>query len=95
MIYLNAEKTLWAHGNSSGNTDSPFYKEWITPEDGSAGKTVEPYVAPVPSYAELRAAEYPTIQDQLDAMYHDKVDGTTTWVDGIAAVKAAHPKTGV
>jgi hypothetical protein len=35
---------------------------------------------------------YPTITDQLDMMWHDKKDGTTTWEDTIKAVKDAHPK---
>jgi len=36
--------------------------------------------------------KYATIGDQLDQQYKDAVNGTTTWKDGIAAVKAAHPK---
>ena len=39
-----------------------------------------------------RAAEYDLIGDQLDMMYHDLLDGTSTWEDHIAAVKTAHPK---
>ncbi len=35
---------------------------------------------------------YASIAEQLDQQYHDSVNGTTTWKDGIAAVKAAHPK---
>jgi len=35
---------------------------------------------------------YPPIEDQLDMLYHDKVDDTTTWEDAIQAVKDAHPK---
>ena len=35
---------------------------------------------------------YPSIEDQLDMQYHDKVDGTTTWQDAIQAVKDAYPK---
>lgn len=35
---------------------------------------------------------YASIGEQLDQQYHDAVNGTTTWKDGIAAVKAAHPK---
>jgi len=35
---------------------------------------------------------YPTIEDQLDMLWHDKKDGTTTWEDAIQAVKDAHPK---
>ena len=35
---------------------------------------------------------YPSIEDQLDMQYHDKVDGTTTWQDAIQAVKDANAK---
>jgi hypothetical protein len=44
------------------------------------------------TYAQNRAAEYPSIADQLDMQYHDGVNGTTTWADVIAAVKAKYPK---
>jgi len=36
--------------------------------------------------------KYGSIGEQLDQQYHDAVNGTTTWKDAIAAVKAAHPK---
>ena len=50
-------------------------------------------VQPVPpTYDKLRAAAYPSIGDQLDMQYHDGVDGTTTWADAIAAVKAKYAK---
>jgi hypothetical protein len=39
-----------------------------------------------------RDRKYPSIQEQLDMQYWDSVNGTTTWADAIAAVKAAHPK---
>ena len=35
---------------------------------------------------------YPSIEDQMDMQYHDKVDDTTTWEDAVQAVKDAHPK---
>ena len=35
---------------------------------------------------------YPEIGDQMDMMWHDKKEGTTTWEDAIQAVKDAHPK---
>tara|TARA_Y100001937_G_C7105476_1_gene324731 strand:+ start:1338 stop:1649 length:312 start_codon:yes stop_codon:yes gene_type:complete len=31
-------------------------------------------------------------QEQLDMMYHDEVNGTTTWKDAIAKIKADNPK---
>ena len=39
-----------------------------------------------------RDRKYPSIQEQLDMQYWDSVNGTTTWADAIAAVKAANPK---
>jgi len=35
---------------------------------------------------------YASIGDQLDMMYKDAVNGTTTWKDHVAAVKAKYPK---
>ena len=35
---------------------------------------------------------YASIGDQLDMQYKDAVNGTTTWKDHIAAVKAKYPK---
>lgn len=48
--------------------------------------------APKPTYQELRVAEYPTIGDQLDMIYWDKVNGSNIWQETIAAVKAKYPK---
>ena len=41
-----------------------------------------------------RADSYPSIGDQLDMQYHDAVNGTTTWKDAVAKVKADNPKPG-
>ena len=35
---------------------------------------------------------YPPIEEQLDMQYWDNVNGTTTWQDTIAKVKADNPK---
>lgn len=43
-------------------------------------------------YQRLRAAEYPSLQDQMDMLYWDRMNGTNAWQDAIAAVKAKHPK---
>jgi hypothetical protein len=39
-------------------------------------------------YQRERATAYPSIQEQLDMQYWDKVNGTTNWEDAIAKVKA-------
>jgi hypothetical protein len=58
----------------------------VTAVDGVETVTIEP------TYAQLRAAAYPPIADQLDVQFKDALNGTTTWVDSIAAIKAKYPK---
>ena len=43
-------------------------------------------------YERDRSSAYPSIQDQLDMMYHDQVNGTITWKDTIAGIKSSNPK---
>ena len=43
-------------------------------------------------YKRARQEAYPSIPDQLDMLYWDKVNDTTTWKDAIAEVKADNPK---
>ena len=43
-------------------------------------------------YQRNRAKAYPSIQEQLDMQYWDKVNGTDTWEQAINAVKAQYPK---
>lgn len=60
-----------------------------------SGEQLEPhpeYVAKEIPYTILRRRAYGSYGDQLDMMYKDMVDGTTTWKDHIAAVKQAIPK---
>ena len=44
------------------------------------------------TYVDNRKDAYPSTGDQLDMMYHDAIDGTTTWQDSVTAVKAQFPK---
>jgi hypothetical protein len=41
------------------------------------------------AYARSRATEYPTIENQLDDLYHNGIDG---WKKTIKAIKDKHPK---
>ena len=43
-------------------------------------------------YIQARQEAYGSIADQLDMMYWDNVNETTTWKDHIAQVKADNPK---
>ena len=44
------------------------------------------------NYKKERVAAYPFIEDQLDMLYWDKKNGTTTWVEAIDKVKSDYPK---
>jgi len=43
-------------------------------------------------YQRDRAKAYPSIQEQLDLQYWDKVNGTDNWEQAINAIKAQYPK---
>tara|TARA_R110000824_G_scaffold142706_1_gene309953 strand:- start:300 stop:605 length:306 start_codon:yes stop_codon:yes gene_type:complete len=43
-------------------------------------------------YARNRASAYDSVGNQLDQQYWDQVNGTTTWKDAVAKVKADNPK---
>jgi len=43
-------------------------------------------------YKAARQEAYGSIQDQLDMLYWDEVNSTTTWKDHIAQVKSDNPK---
>lgn len=44
------------------------------------------------TYKDARASAYKPLAEQLDMMYWDTVNGTSTWKEHIDAVKAQHPK---
>lgn len=44
------------------------------------------------SYQRKRKVEYPSIQEQLDMQYWDKINGTNNWEQAIQAVKEKYPK---
>ena len=46
-------------------------------------------IEPEKSYIEKRLAEYPSVPDQLDMIYWDKVNGTNLWQQKIAEIHHA------
>jgi len=77
-IYGDTQETIVAK-DINGNDVTINWSQvnaWVDPEQ----------------YKYNRANEYPSIVDQLDMQYWDKVNGTTTWQDAIAKVKSDNPK---
>lgn len=44
------------------------------------------------TYADKRYSEYPPIEEQLDMIYWDKINGTDIWEQTISAIKEKYPK---
>ena len=95
----------WAKTDSSGNTipnkDRMCWEHAIVVQDGVTKPTQAEFDAEVKrlkdeynadEYKRQRATVYPSIQEQLDMQYWDKVNGTTNWEDAIAKVKTDIPK---
>jgi hypothetical protein len=79
------------------------YYFWVGNDEDSVERPTEEQLAQAQSKYDAELAEYeakqyqrdrvyPSIEEQLDMQYWDSVNGTTTWADAIAAVKAANPK---
>lgn len=101
---LDTEGFALAFYNTSVNKDIPEtcveitkeqYNKLLNDINGKAfinGKcTVKQRVFPEPTYKEKRRAEYPPIEDQLDALWKGGAEAATM-KDDIMAVKAKYPK---
>ena len=92
--YKEVSLGIWSDGANSfaDNPENNSLYDRMMAEIEAGEAEIIPYVEPEPDYAELRRKAYASTGDQLDMQYHDSVDGTTTWVDHVAAIKSAHPK---
>ena len=92
-----------ALGDIFGEKEYPIYYQW-TIENGYTLSEIEHLggtrrfqvveLAGVPelTYVQKRLAEYPSIGDQLDMIYWDKVNGTNLWQEKITEIKNKYPK---
>ena len=87
---------ITSYGIRKGNSHIPLdptnsdYQQFVQDVAEQGFDIVEGPDVVQPSYAELRAPEYPSIEDQLDKIYHS---GVTAWKKDIKAIKDKHPKT--
>lgn len=70
----------------SANTD---YQQFIKDVAEQGYDIVEGPTIHIPQYDELRRAEYPPIEDQLDKIYHS---GVAAWKKDIKKIKDKYPK---
>jgi hypothetical protein len=80
---------------SGENAEKVFYLDGQTPPtdeeiDAEVIRLQGEYDAQ--EYARKRASEYPSTGDQLDMIYKDNLNSTTTHKDAVAAVKTKWPK---
>ncbi len=75
------------------NPDNRHYKQFLQDIKEHGIEIVEGPDIVTPDYKEERLSEYPPIAEQLDQLYWDAINDTTTWRDTIAAVKNKYPKT--
>ena len=75
--------------NHKDGTQTTEVVDW-TPEELAAFAVHE-----ANAWKGQREAAYPSIQEQLDMLYWDKINNASSWTDAITAVKVAHPKPAV
>jgi hypothetical protein len=76
----------WVIPFDEANSDYQLYKIWL-----NEGNTPEPADVITSDYRALRQAEYPSIGDQLDMIFHAGLMPTELAIK-IQAVKAKYPK---
>ena len=85
-------------GNLAGDTDSYESTQYLDGQTPPTKKQVEEKLAELQAeydaqeYARNRASAYDSIGNQLDMIYKDNLNGTTTHKASVEAVKAKFPK---
>jgi hypothetical protein len=88
-LELSRLMTLKKNALNAGYTEDQIEVKWVTDAEWAAIQEAD---KPVPTYREKRVAALPSIGDQLDMQYWDRVNGTTVWQDMITKLKADIPK---
>jgi len=94
---LDAEE--WNTANAGTFLDEDEVEYTVEPKALPVAPTRPPIITPAVwrtnNYTILRQASYGTWQEQMEMLYDDQVNGTSTFRDAIAAVKTKHAKGGV
>ena len=91
-IYSAYSGTVVSIDDSAGAFDKDGKSVTLDAVKIATARTELDKAAAAIKYKSDRAAAYASVGDQLDMQYWDAVNGTTTWKDHVAKVKADHPK---
>lgn len=69
-----------------------WYDQRSQPSNDEINSKLSELIAEWDNNQYQRNRQYPSIEDQLDMMYWDKVNGTEKWQETIEAIKAKYPK---
>ena len=99
-LYANKEVDFLKDVRLQDNSDGKgvFIAEWNLDIPKPTMAQLDTFEAQAIAYEQLqdilnnRRMAYPSIADQLDMLYWDKVNGTENWLNSIESVKNRFPK---
>ena len=91
-IYSAYAGTVVSIDDSAGAFDKDGNSVTLDAVKIAAARTSLNEAAAAIKYHSDSAAAYASVGDQLDMQYWDAVNGTSTWKDHVAKVKADYPK---
>jgi len=98
QLIIKNGKVIATHANSQKVAHLYPNTECVKWEDefelGLFGDTSDPRTQQQKdnNYKDKRRVAYPSIEDQLDMMFNDLENGTTTWRDALNDIKIMYPK---
>ena len=97
-IYANKEVDFRTEVKLQDDGNGVFIAEWNLNIPKPTMAQLDAFEAQAIAYEQLqdilnnRRIAYPSIPDQLDMLYWDKVNGTENWLNSIESVKNRFPK---
>ena len=97
-LYANKEVDFRTEVKLQDDGNGAYIKEWnldITKPTDAQLNALEAQaneVERINNIRSQRANNYPSLADQLDMQYWDKINGTNKWQQAINAVKQKYPK---
>ena len=94
-IFHAVEKLVGGTLSCNGSFESMIYHDDQTPPTEAEAETKLAELQTeydAQEYARKRQAEYPSIGDQMDMIYKDMKNGTSTHADAVEVVKTKYPK---